>query len=181
MTWGRYEVQAGVDSRVVVVVERALDFQLLLQVTLKLPVDVVHHWLIAAAKTYAGKGVRNLSFNEAQKHSSTHSPPPAHLSCLFIWSPKPTVLTTVRRSLTLLSCRSYVCARNFTWGSKWDDSKFSKLVLNRVSIRVDLPMPVSPRARKRWKNIIYSRINSFLTSAIRIKVHCCHRVRGKEL
>lgn len=40
------------DSRVMVVVKRALDFQLLLQITLKLPINVVHDWLIAAGQTY---------------------------------------------------------------------------------------------------------------------------------
>lgn len=51
MTRWRYEVEAGVDSGVMVVVKGALDFQLLLQVALKLPVDVVHHRLIAAGHT----------------------------------------------------------------------------------------------------------------------------------
>lgn len=45
------EIQAGVESRVVVVVQGALDFQLLLQVAFKLPVDVVHHRLVAARQT----------------------------------------------------------------------------------------------------------------------------------
>lgn len=48
MAWGGNEIKAGVESRVVVVVKGALDFQLLLQVAFKLPVDVVHHWLVAA-------------------------------------------------------------------------------------------------------------------------------------
>lgn len=42
------------DSGVVVVVKGALDFQLLLQIALKLPVDVVHHRLIAAGHTSEG-------------------------------------------------------------------------------------------------------------------------------
>lgn len=42
------------DSRVVVVVERALDFELLLQITLKLFINVVHHWLIAKTKEKSG-------------------------------------------------------------------------------------------------------------------------------
>lgn len=41
------EVQAGVDARVVVVVQRALDLQLFLQVGLELRVDVIHHVLVA--------------------------------------------------------------------------------------------------------------------------------------
>lgn len=44
------EIKAGVDPRVVVVVEGALDFELLLQITLKLFIDVVHHRLIAKIK-----------------------------------------------------------------------------------------------------------------------------------
>lgn len=39
------------DSRVVVVVKRALDFELFLQIALKLLVDIVHHGLIAAGDT----------------------------------------------------------------------------------------------------------------------------------
>ena len=40
-----------------VVVKRALDFELFLQITLKLPVDVVHHWLIAARQTKRSDGI----------------------------------------------------------------------------------------------------------------------------
>ena len=45
---GRDEVEAGVDARVVVAVKGALDLQLLLQVALKLTINVVHHRLVTA-------------------------------------------------------------------------------------------------------------------------------------
>lgn len=63
MTRRRDEVQAGVDSGVVVVVEGALDFELLLQITLKLFINVVHHRLIAKTKERSG-------FNEGKTHYS---------------------------------------------------------------------------------------------------------------
>lgn len=37
-----------------------------------------------------------------------------------------------------------MCAFNFTEGREWGEGADSKLVLNRESIRVDLPSPVSP-------------------------------------
>ena len=43
-----YEVQADVDSAVVVVVQGTLDFHLLLEEIFKLGVDVVHNGFIAA-------------------------------------------------------------------------------------------------------------------------------------
>lgn len=50
MSGGGDEVQADVDAGVVVVEERALDLQLLLQVVLKLRVDVVHNGLVTGAE-----------------------------------------------------------------------------------------------------------------------------------
>ena len=44
---GGDEVEADVDTRVVVVKQRPLDLQLLLQIVLKLGVDVVHDGLVA--------------------------------------------------------------------------------------------------------------------------------------
>lgn len=41
------EVEAHVDARVVVVKEGAFDFQLFLEIGLKLSVDVVNNWLVA--------------------------------------------------------------------------------------------------------------------------------------
>lgn len=46
------EVQAGVDARVVVVVERALDLQFFLEVGLELRVDVVHHVLVTGKPNF---------------------------------------------------------------------------------------------------------------------------------
>lgn len=46
-SWGD-EVEADVDPGVVVVEQRALDLQLLLEVVLKLSVDVVHDGFVAA-------------------------------------------------------------------------------------------------------------------------------------
>lgn len=46
------EVQAGVDARVVVVVERALDLQFFLEVGLELRVDVVHHVLVTGNRIF---------------------------------------------------------------------------------------------------------------------------------
>lgn len=53
-----------------VVVKGALDFQLLLQVTLKLLVDVVHHWLIAAKQT--NNPMRNLSLMSGKSSHWLH-------------------------------------------------------------------------------------------------------------
>lgn len=50
MPGGGYEVQADVDPGVLVVVERTFDLQLLLEVILKLGIDVVHNGLIAATQ-----------------------------------------------------------------------------------------------------------------------------------
>lgn len=47
-------------------------------------------------------------------------------------------------SLTLLSCNSYVLDFRFTFGSECGEGCDSKLVLNSVSMSVDLPRPVSP-------------------------------------
>lgn len=46
------EVQAGVDARVMIVVQRALDLQLFLQVGLELRVDVIHHVLVAGEQSF---------------------------------------------------------------------------------------------------------------------------------
>lgn len=48
MARGSDEVQADVDSGVVVVMEGPLDLQLLLEVVLELRVDVIHDGLVAA-------------------------------------------------------------------------------------------------------------------------------------
>ena len=50
---GGDEVQADVDARVVVVEERSLDLQLLLQIVLELGVDVVHDGLVAVCEKQA--------------------------------------------------------------------------------------------------------------------------------
>lgn len=50
------EVEADVDPGVVVVEQRALDLQLLLEVVLKLSVDVVHYGLVAANGGGGGGG-----------------------------------------------------------------------------------------------------------------------------
>ena len=44
----------------------------------------------------------------------------------------------------MLSCSSYVCAFSLTPASLWVSGAESKVVLNRESHRVDLPIPVSP-------------------------------------
>lgn len=46
MSGGRDEVQAGVDARVMVAVQCALDFQLLLQIRLELGIDELHDGLV---------------------------------------------------------------------------------------------------------------------------------------
>ena len=50
---GGDEVEADVDARVVVVEERSLDLQLLLQIVLELGVDVVHDGLVAVGERQA--------------------------------------------------------------------------------------------------------------------------------
>lgn len=57
MSCGSDEVQADVDSGVVIVEERTFDFQLFLQVVFKLCVDVIHNGLITvkeAKKSLSG-------------------------------------------------------------------------------------------------------------------------------
>lgn len=51
MSRWRDEIKADVDPGVVVVKQRALDFQLFLQIIFKLRVDVVHNGLVTAEQT----------------------------------------------------------------------------------------------------------------------------------
>lgn len=67
-----------------------------------------------------------------------------NLSSLFIWSPNPTVFIMVSFNRTLLSWISYVSALSLTFGLKCVDTRSSKLELNKLSIKVDFPIPVSP-------------------------------------
>jgi len=63
------------------------------------------------------------------------------------------ILQIYTLSWTLLSCNSYVWALSFTFGKLCVDGVDSKLVLNRESISVDFPRPVSPEnmAIKQYK------------------------------
>lgn len=61
--WGD-EVQAGVDARVVVVVERALDLQFFLEVGLELRVDVVHHVLVTGKPNFPLKSGHEQNFQK---------------------------------------------------------------------------------------------------------------------
>lgn len=54
------EIQADVDPGVVVVEQRALDLQLLLEVVLELSVDVVHNGFVAAGAGKEKVGVLNI-------------------------------------------------------------------------------------------------------------------------
>lgn len=57
------EIEADVDPGVVVVEQRALDLQLLLEVVLKLSVDVVHNGFVAADAGREGFRPEYLSLN----------------------------------------------------------------------------------------------------------------------
>lgn len=78
------EIEADVDPGVVVVEQRALDLQLLLEVVLKLSVDVVHNGFVAVDTGREGFRLEYLSLNasssvtqSSQQHKSVGS-----LSCL---------------------------------------------------------------------------------------------------
>lgn len=60
--WGD-EIEADVDPGVVVVEQRALDLQLLLEVVLKLSVDVVHNGFVAVKTGREGFRLEYLSLN----------------------------------------------------------------------------------------------------------------------
>lgn len=59
-------------------------------------------------RTHGGTCSTTQTFSQVLEGFFPHHP---HLSSLLIWSPKPTVSTTVSFSWTLLSCRSYVRGR----------------------------------------------------------------------
>lgn len=74
------EIEADVDPGVVVVEQRALDLQLLLEVVLKLSVDVVHNGFVAADTRREGFRLEYLSLNaltsvtqSSQQHESVGS------------------------------------------------------------------------------------------------------------
>lgn len=67
--WGD-EVKADVDPGVMVVKQRAFDFQLLLQIVFKLGVDVVHDWLVTVDRA---KNKSDLCLFAKAKYFSSHS------------------------------------------------------------------------------------------------------------